>query len=63
MKNIMLVKQYQIIVGFLSYIYEQESDSLDMICKKLPLRNQPRIASYHVDTKTEYFIICEQKVL
>ena len=38
---------------------------MDMICKKLPLRNQPRIASYNLASSPRklYFIICEQAVL
>lgn len=36
---------------------------MDGMFKRMPLRNQPRIAAYKLEAKTQYFIICEQAVL
>ena len=38
-------------------------DSVDDACRKLPLRPQPRIATFVGENSSEYFVFCEHKVL
>ena len=54
---------YVTTIFFVNEFSIQEYDHVDIICKKPPLRNQPRIAAYKLEARTQYFIICEQKVL
>ena len=38
-------------------------DSVQQACQQLPIRNQPRIAAIVGEGSTQYFVICESKVL
>lgn len=38
-------------------------DSVQQACQQLPVRNQPRIAAIVGKGSTQYFVICESKVL
>ena len=38
-------------------------DSVQQACQQLPIRNQPQIAAIVGEGSTQYFVICESKVL
>lgn len=41
----------------------QSETIVEEACAKPPLRNSPRVAAFVGDASTQYFVICEQKVL
>ena len=36
---------------------------MEEACRKSPVRNSPRIAAFVGDESTQFFIVCEQKVI
>ena len=42
---------------------QADNTTMEEACRKIPLRNSPRIAAFVSEESVQFFILCEQKVL